>query len=184
MEAFELDNYTYQDYLDIDKSTPDSERYELIFGHIYMMSGASRPHQDVVLNIAMLFKALEKSSKCATVIAPYDIKLKCVNQTNVVQPDVMLFCEDENLPCLVAEVLSPSTAIKDKQIKKDLYECSLIQNYLIIDPINRYIDKYTLQDSKYIYEKCYGDDEEMFLECINQSVETKEFFSDKKEDDE
>jgi hypothetical protein len=47
MEAYSLDNYSYEDYLEIDSSTPDSERYELIFGHIYMMSGASRVHQDV-----------------------------------------------------------------------------------------------------------------------------------------
>ena len=41
MEVYNLDNYTYDDYLEIDKSTPEEERYELIFGHIHMMSGAS-----------------------------------------------------------------------------------------------------------------------------------------------
>ena len=58
MAALELKNYTYEDYLDIDKSTPDSERCELIFGHIYAMSGASAEHQDVVLNIAFFLKSL------------------------------------------------------------------------------------------------------------------------------
>ncbi len=52
MAALELKNYTYEDYLDIDKSTPNSQRCELIFGHMYAMSGASAEHQDVVLNIA------------------------------------------------------------------------------------------------------------------------------------
>ena len=31
MEAHKLENYSYEDYLDIDRSTPDKERHELIF---------------------------------------------------------------------------------------------------------------------------------------------------------
>jgi len=29
MEAFDLENYSYEDYLHIDKTTPDNEYYEL-----------------------------------------------------------------------------------------------------------------------------------------------------------
>ena len=74
METYNLDNYSYEEYLEIDKTTPDEERYELIFGHIYMMVGASRVHQDVVGNVAFLFKTLQKEKNCSTVIAPFDIK--------------------------------------------------------------------------------------------------------------
>jgi hypothetical protein len=42
-EAIELTNYSYEDYLDIDKTT--KENVELIFGDIYMMAGASAVHQ-------------------------------------------------------------------------------------------------------------------------------------------
>ena len=176
MEAYSLDNYSYEDYLEIDSSTPDSERYELIFGHIYMMSGASRVHQDVVLNIAFLFKNLQKKGNCSAVIAPFDIKLKCDESINVVQPDVMLFCEDEKIPCLVCEVLSPSTAHKDKSVKKELYECFGIKNYLIIDPINRYVDSFILKDDKLIYDKCYGEEDKLVVECLDESIEVRDFF--------
>ena len=53
-EALKLKNYTYQDYLDIDRST--DERVELIFGDIYMMAGASALHQDIVGNIFFIIK--------------------------------------------------------------------------------------------------------------------------------
>ena len=172
----ELANYSYEDYLDIDKTTPETEMVELIFEHIYMMSGASRKHQDVVLNIAFLFKNLEKEKNCSSVIAPYDIKLKCDETTNVVQPDVMLFCEDENVPCLVCEVLSPSTALKDKTVKKELYECFGIKNYLIIDPLNFYVDKYTLEDKKLNYIKSYGKEDEIFIECLDETLKVECFF--------
>ena len=172
----ELANYSYEDYLDIDKTTPESERYELIFGHIYMMSGASRKHQDIVLNIALILKSLEKEKNCSSVIAPFDIKLECDGKINVLQPDVMLFCQDEKLPCLVCEVLSPSTAIKDKTVKKELYECFGVENYLIIDPLNRYVDKYVLKDAKLHYDKCYGVEDKIYLECLEKEVEVESFF--------
>jgi len=177
MGARELKNYTYEDYLDIDASTPDEERYELIFGEIYMMSGASREHQDIVLNIAFMFKQLQKEKGCSTVVAPFDIKLECDGIINVVQPDVILFCEDEKLPCGVCEVLSPSTAKKDKTQKKELYECFGIKNYFIIDPVNRYVDKFVLKNHELIYERCYAEDDEMFVECLDEMIKVEEFFA-------
>ena len=172
----ELENYSYEDYLDIDKTTPENEYYELIFGHIYMMSGASRVHQDVVGNIFFLFKTLQKEKQCKTVIAPFDIKLTCDARTNVVQPDVMLFCKDDDLPCLVVEVLSPSTAHKDKTVKKELYECFGVQNYLVVDPINHYVDKFVLVNGRFHYENCYAKEDSMLIECLDTSLELKSFF--------
>ena len=60
-EALKLENYTFQDYLDIDKNT--KERVELIFGDIYMMAGASAVHQDIVLNLGYMFKSITKDNK-------------------------------------------------------------------------------------------------------------------------
>jgi Uma2 family endonuclease len=176
MGVKELKNYSYDDYLEIDKTTPQNERYELIFGEIYMMSGASRQHQDVVGNIFFRFKQLQKKMGCSSVIAPFDIKLKCDDIINVVQPDVMIFCEDETTPCLVCEVLSPSTAHRDKTLKKELYECFGVQNYLIVDPLNRYVDKFVLKDGILKYDKCYAKDDEMVIECLDESVEVGDFF--------
>ena len=172
----ELANYSYEDYLAIDKTTAEHEMVELIFEHIYMMSGASRKHQDVVLNIAFLFKSLQKEKGCSSVVAPFDIKLKCDERTNVVQPDVMIFCKSEEIPCLVVEVLSPSTALKDKTVKKELYECFGVQNYLIVDPLNNYVDKYILKDSKLHYDRCYGIEDKMQIDCLEVAVDVASFF--------
>ena len=172
----ELANYSYEDYLDIDATTAEDERVELIFGDIYMMSGASRQHQDVVLSMASLFKSLQKEKHCSTVVAPYDIKLECDNTINVVQPDVMLFCKSEEKPCLVVEVLSPSTALKDKTHKKELYECFEIEEYFIVDPLNKYVDRYILKDKKLHYDKCYGVEDELFVKCLDETLEVSGFF--------
>ena len=170
MGAHKLENYSYEDYLNIDRSTPDEERYELIFGDIYMMSGASREHQDIVLNISFLLKQLQKESGCTPVIAPYDLKIDCGGVTSVVQPDILLYCEEAEKPCAVYEVLSPSTAYKDKSTKKDLYELCGIQNYFIVDPLAKTIDTFLLKEGKYHYDRCYGDDDMVFIECLNCEI--------------
>ncbi len=181
MEAKKLENYSYEEYLEIDKTTPDNERYELIWGDIYAMSGASAKHQDLVLSIAFRLKQMQKKSNCLPRIAPFDLKIDIDKTINIVQPDVMLFCEEKELPCAIFEVLSPSTAYKDKGSKKELYESAGVLNYFIVDPLARTIDKFLLKKSKYEYEKCYGiNDEEvgddMLIECLSESVNMKDFF--------
>ena len=181
MEARKLEDYSYEEYLEIDKTTPDNERYELIWGDIYLMSGVSAKHQDIVGSIFYKLKQMQKKSNFLPRIAPFDLKIEIDKTINVVQPDVMLFCEEKELPCAIFEVLSPSTAYKDKGSKKELYESAGVLNYFIVDPLTRTIDKFLLKESKYEYEKCYGiNDEElgddMFIECLSQSVNMKEFF--------
>ena len=174
MEAYDLSNYSYEDYLQIDKTTPIEERYELVFGHIYMMSGASRAHQDIVGSVFFKMKQLQKANGCSPVIAPYDLKLECDGVISVVQPDVLLYCEDEQIPCAIFEVLSPSTAYKDKSVKKELYERCEILNYFLVDPLAKTVDKFILKDTKYVYDRCYGEVDMMRVECLNSELSIQE----------
>ena len=173
-EALKLKNYTYQDYLDIDQST--SERVELIFGDIYMMAGASALHQDIVGNIFFIIKNISKEKeKCLPRIAPFDLKLEVESQINIVQPDVMLFCDNE-LPCAVFEVLSPSTAYRDKTVKKELYEKSAIREYFLINSDFKLVEKFMLIDGKYQHIGVYGEDDKVQLDCLDEELTVKEIF--------
>lgn len=174
-EALKLENYTYQDYLDIDRSIKD--RVELIDGMIYLRAGASSAHQDTVLNIAFILKSRikERNSSCHPRVAPYDLKLFKGSDKNVVQPDVILYCEDE-LPCAVLEVLSDSTASKDKGVKKELYERFGIKEYFIVDTRVKIIDKYELHGGKYYYVKGFSIEDEMQINCLNEEISIREVF--------
>jgi Uma2 family endonuclease len=60
----------------------------------------------------------------------------------VVQPDVLVVCDpaklvDEGIrgaPDFIAEVLSESTALKDIDVKKDLYERHGVREYWVVRP--------------------------------------------------
>ena len=175
MEALKLDNYTYEDYLDIDRTT--EERVELIDGRIYMMAGASAAHQDTVLNIALILKTLSKEkNRCLPRIAPYDLKLVNGSDHNVVQPDVMLFCEDEAIPCAIFEVLSDSTAHKDKSVKKELYERFGIAEYFLVNTTFQVVDKYELDRGRYYYVQGFGIDDEVSVGCLDAPLPVAEVF--------
>ena len=174
-EALKLENYTYEDYLEIDKST--KERVELIFGKIYMMAGASAYHQDIVGNIFFISKSItKKGKKCIPRIAPFDIKLKVGKDISVVQPDVMILCQNRDLPCAIFEVLSPSTAYKDKTIKKDLYEASGVKEYFLVNSDFKMIDRFVLVDNKYLYDRAYGVDDKMRVDCLDCDIDVVEIF--------
>jgi Uma2 family endonuclease len=173
-EALKLENYTYQDYCDIDKST--QERVELIFGKIYMIARATALHQDVVLNLAVILKNISKTKeRCLPRIAPFDLKLVVDKQTSVVQPDIMLFC-DGDLPCAVFEVLSPSTAYRDKTVKKELYEKSGIREYFLINVEYKIVEKFMIIEDRYQYIGAYGMEDKMRIDCLDEEVNVGEVF--------
>jgi Uma2 family endonuclease len=173
-EALKLENYTYEDYCHIDQST--QERVELIFGKIYMMAGASALHQDAVLNLALILKTLSKEKEeCKPRVAPFDIKLTVDKKINVVQPDVMLFYKSE-LPCAIFEVLSPSTAYKDKTVKKELYEKSGIGEYFLVNVEFKIVEKFKLVDGSYQYIGVYGLEDSLPLECLERELNVTEIF--------
>lgn len=179
MGAEELEYHTYEDYLQIDKNKKDTEMIEFIFGNIYMMSGASAKHQDVVLNIAVAIKAQNKKT-CKPRIAPFDLKITLGGEINIAQPDVMIFCDGKTLPCAVFEVLSKSTGYKDRGIKKDLYEMAEITEYFIVDTRLKIIDKYLLDGGKYYYVKGFNakENEMMKIDCADIEVSIAEIFED------
>ncbi len=145
----EKERYTYQDYC----GWPDEERWEIIDGVVYDMTPAPTfNHQDIAGNLFNILKNALKNKQCVVGIAPSDIVL---SNHDVVQPDVFVICDknkitDKNIqgaPDLVVEILSPSTSKKDRWIKKYLYEKFGVREYLIIDPVGEYIERYLLGDN-------------------------------------
>ncbi len=50
---------------------------------------------------------------------------------------------------MVVEVLSPGTALKDMREKKLLYERSGVREYVVIDPLEEYVQRFCLQNDGY-----------------------------------
>ncbi|MFN3531051.1 MAG: Uma2 family endonuclease [Candidatus Brocadia sp.] len=63
----------------------------------------------------------------------------------------------QGAPELVIEVLSPATALKDLREKKNLYEKFGVMEYVIIDPLEEYVERFCLgADGTYTKGEIFG----------------------------
>lgn len=142
------DHYTYHDYL----KWPDDERWEIINGVAYSMAPSpSINHQRLLRNLSTQLESKLKGYKCELFFAPTDIVL---SEIDVVQPDLFVVCDPEKItknnvkgaPELIIEILSPSTTLKDRRLKRLLYEQSGVREYLLFNPMEKLVERYLLQE--------------------------------------
>ncbi|MCW3090070.1 MAG: hypothetical protein JWP81_1139 [Ferruginibacter sp.] len=148
-----LPHYTYEDYCQWEG------RWELIEGIPYAMCPAPVPRHQLVSNSIKfeLTGAIKKSGcKNCNVYDFIDIK---VSEDTIVQPDAVVVCKEIIQPfldfpaALVVEILSPSTAMKDRNNKFYIYQSQKIPYYLIIDVDKNEVEIYHLkEDEKYLLE--------------------------------
>lgn len=121
----------------------DGKRYEAIDGELYVTPAPWRRHQRLVLLFARaLYQALEEPGHGEVYFAPFGVEFPETEEG--VQPD-LLFVSKERLhivgedwirdaPDLVIEILSPTTASRDRGIKRKLYERQGVAHYWMVDP--------------------------------------------------
>jgi len=147
-------------------------RSEMINGVTIMIS--PRPvvnHNKIIVNLSILFGVYLKGKRCINLSDGVDVHL---DEQNRVVPDSMIICNRDIIkrdgvygaPDLIVEVLSPSTARRDRGDKKTLYEQHGVQEYWIISPDEKSVEVYLLKDGKYELDDVYtvipdGDWEEM-----------------------
>jgi Uma2 family endonuclease len=161
--------YTVADYM----SWPDDERLELIAGQIFDMSPAPTiKHQSITGRFYSRLEQKLKGKSCVPFIAPVDVVLSA---NDVVQPDVLVVCDRDKItekniqgaPDLIVEVLSPRTALKDMREKKSLYERSGVREYVVIAPLEEYVQRFWLQnDGHYGASDIFGLPEVLALRSL------------------
>jgi Uma2 family endonuclease len=159
-------SYTYADYL---KWTFE-ERVELIKGIIKKMSPApSRMHQIVSKNLFFKLQTFLENQTCQLFYAPFDVRLPVPSKKKditVVQPDICVVCDESKLdelgcngsPDLIVEIISPNNSKHDTVTKYNLYEEAGVLEYWIVDPMNRMVLVYILENGKYRGLHPFGED--------------------------
>jgi Uma2 family endonuclease len=143
-----IPHYTYDDY------SHWEGKWELIDGIPVAMSPAPvLKHQRIAGNLFYIFKHVLKA-KCQKCLAYQGIDW-LVKDDTVLQPDFLIACDSsakkylDQPPVLVAEILSPSTAIKDRNAKFQIYESQKVRYYLILDVNTEKIEIYELIKDRY-----------------------------------
>lgn len=142
-----IPHYTYEDYLLWEGN------WELIDGFPIAMSPAPVPkHQLIAASLRMEIGISLKRCKNCRAYDPIDY---LISNDTVIRPDILVLCKKPTkkyldfTPSLVVEILSPSSALRDRNTKFEIYQNEGIKYYLIVDTENKKIEIYQLIDDKY-----------------------------------
>ncbi|GHV43340.1 hypothetical protein AGMMS49546_24650 [Spirochaetia bacterium] len=155
--AQEKEHFTYADYLEWDEDV----RAEIIDGVVYAMSPPLTIHQKVSMNLAFHLRTFLEGKPCQVFAAPFGVRLSPEDDRSddtVVEPDLAVICDASKLdergcngaPDLVVEILSPSTAHKDRFVKFHKYLEAGVREYWIVDPGAETVQVHILDQGRYM----------------------------------
>lgn len=144
-----------QDYLTQERQAEFKSEY--IDGDVVAMTGASRQHNLISLNIAASLHSQLRSRPCEIYMG--DMRVAVDEAKFYTYPDIVVACEDPQFldgeldtllnPTLLIEVLSPSTASYDRGEKFSRYrQLSSLQEYLIVAQSTPALEHYRKQNER------------------------------------
>jgi Uma2 family endonuclease len=132
----EEDMYTHEAFWKLVESDPD-HKYELIDGQPVMMTGGSNAHEAIIFTLAAILRLYLQKIGCrgyneAHIVLKDEKQLPCA--------DLLVSCNEEKKkrgirsPRLIFEVLSKSTALRDRNQKANLYRTiPTLQEYVLVE---------------------------------------------------
>ncbi|WP_264778460.1 Uma2 family endonuclease [Deinococcus aetherius] len=170
-----------EEYLRSEETSPYKREY--VGGFVYSLhgqAGVSQPHSLISMNIAGTLFPQARRQGCRLHLA--DMRLH-VNST-IVYPDVMLVCGQdiphplyETAPCLLVEVLSPSTAANDRVGKYAMYTgLPGLQTYLIVEQTQRRVYEYQRAGDEWRLREVAGAGE-VGVPCLDLSLSLDDVYA-------
>lgn len=144
-------------YAELERAPDDGRRYELYDGEAVVVPAPVPWHQLAAQAALRLLEDYAAIHGGVALISPIDI---IFTEDNVLQPDVVFFIADRahlvdvrrpirSAPDLVVEVLSPGTTSRDRGIKKRKFEEFGVREYWILDPAERRVEIFALDENRY-----------------------------------
>lgn len=123
------------------------QRHEYFDGEVFAMAGGTIPHGIIALNVATLLRSQVRSKGC--LVLNSDCRVGISENGPFTYPDISVSCSERDRtaqkfvqdPCLIVEVLSPSTEAYDRGGKFALYrQIRSLNTYLLISSETRCVE--------------------------------------------
>lgn len=170
---------TPEEYLAFEEQS--DERHEFEDGHLYAMAGETLGHEEIVLNVAEVLRPIARDMGCR--FSTKTIKLR-TSSNKYYYPDVVVTCQParndssflENA-CFVLEVLSPSTAWRDRGVKQDAYlEMPSLERYVVVNPNERHVAVFKRTIAGWMYET-FNTDGEIEIPCLETRLSLEQIYA-------
>ena len=159
------------------------QKHEYINGEVYAMSGGSKNHSLISVRFITLFSNHLETSGCET--GNSDLRVNIAGTNNYTYPDVSVTCDDRDktttqyitYPCLIVEVLSPSTEAYDRGGKFRMYRNNPnLQDYLLVSSTSIEMDLYHQKENGEWVIINYKEGDTIELKSINLSFAIEQVY--------
>ncbi|MEX2213273.1 MAG: Uma2 family endonuclease [Phycisphaeraceae bacterium] len=147
--------WTIADYMRL--VNPPRFYYEMIKGHIIMSPTPNLYHQRTLMALAVPMSTFVRSDRFGEVlIAPLDVEIDLGETQTIVEPDIIYVSNERRevltskhlrgAPDLLVEIVSPSSADRDRGDKLTLYMTNGVLEYWVVDPDVRTIEMWVMRE--------------------------------------
>jgi Uma2 family endonuclease len=169
---------TFDEFLEFEERA--EVRHEFVGGQVFAMAGGTRRHNAIAMNAVVAIRPVGIAAGCQTYSNDVLVKVG----EDAYYPDVMVVCGSsdspkwEDAPCLIIEVLSPSTATIDRREKLRAYRSiPSLQAYLIVHPDSLDVDVHRRIESKWTHSTV-GPGQTVMLSCPSMVLSIDDLFAD------
>lgn len=128
----------------------DGNRYEIIAGDLYVTPPPTLTHQKIIMNLSYVLEGFIRAHGLGQLYpGPVDVLFA---EGDYLAPDLVFVRADrtqilkergvEGAPDLVIEVVSPSTAGRDRTLKRERYAAFGVAEYWVVDANTRRVEIY------------------------------------------
>ncbi|TAF57238.1 MAG: Uma2 family endonuclease [Oscillatoriales cyanobacterium] len=175
-----------EDYLAGELASPVKHEYR--DGEVLAMSGGTQNHATIILNLATALKLHLRGSGCRPFAENMKVQVRVADA--YYYPDIAVTCDERDRqpeqhfiehPRLIIEVLSPSTAKFDRDVKfADYRTLESLVEYVLVASDRREVEVFRRQESGRWTQQGYrsGEDEGVRLESVDFAIGLREVYED------
>jgi len=160
------------------------EKHEYADGVIYAMAGASENHVNLTTNLTVILFNHLRRGNCR--VFPSDMRLHIPSQNVYYYPDLLVTCDErdrlnrnhKNYPCLIIEVLSESTEVRDRGVKFAHYQTiESLQEYVLVSQSEPRVEVFRRYNGKLWLLQTYTTGETIKLQSISLEIPIADIYT-------
>jgi Uma2 family endonuclease len=162
----------------------EEEKHEYEDGVVYAMAGPSENHISITDNFTALLVPKLRGSQCRSFSS--DMRVEIIEKNIYYYPDLLVTCDQrdrlhrnhKNYPCLIIEVLSESTELRDRGVKFAHYQTiESLQEYVLVSQSQQRVEVFRRCDRKLWLLQTFTTGETVQLQSINLEIPIAEIYA-------
>ncbi|MDB9474547.1 Uma2 family endonuclease [Dolichospermum circinale] len=179
--------FSVEEYLELEQIS--DIRHEYFAGEVFAMAGGSKEHNIISGNVYSPLRSRLRGSSCNVFMSDMKVRINLANgnQTIFYYPDVIVSCDTQdqdryflNYPCLIIEVLSPSTETIDRREKLLNYRSlASLKEYVLISQDEVKVEVYRQDETRnWTIQTLINPDDKLHLDSVGLILEMTHIYED------